>query len=553
MNENLIYNADGANLNTSEWDVYNTQPELVSVEQNNSLNIHVRDWAYNPSLFAEKLVDVTSKKKASTGYFSLSAYSMLPSHSNMAAHPLYSTLRFGIKIDDDNRIEFYHKLEGGYNLAYRIVKGGVTVHEVVDVAKEFVHVKFAVTLSTIKAYIWDNEDWAQIGTTYTYADTFNKPKCVFAAGNATSMTKLSMRDISITQEDFITATAVSQSVVDATHVPALLTDITASVNTALQSGNVILQNGRYLIGSGIVIPSNRTLYIRSAVLRAADGSFDNIFRNANPDTGNTNVNVIGLGNAVLDGNMENNFINGVSDYGSERYKAQVGFLCNVTNFEISGLDVVNKPLYFMTLQKSSFGSIHDITFNYYYMGTDGAQYSDRDGIQTIWGSHDIEMYNFRGFTGDDFVSIYLGVGAVPATLYYDLGVGFQYGDCYNINWHDFVIYSCGHSLNLIISDGNKIYDIAYKNAIIRGSGRGYMEFGYQETTTVSPTKDEFYNIEIINVRQVSSYPVYFKFQENMKNVNIVNFTRDNITTDYEIAVGKQLENVVFNGTNISTI
>ncbi|MEI6656241.1 MAG: hypothetical protein WCP45_15875 [Verrucomicrobiota bacterium] len=61
----------------------------------------------------------------------------------------------------------------------------------------------------------------------------------------------------------------------------------------------------WLIEKAIVLPSDFTLVLRDCLVRLAPGTQDNLITNAgarrNPIAGNENINIIGIGNAVLSG------------------------------------------------------------------------------------------------------------------------------------------------------------------------------------------------------------------------------------------------------------
>ena len=59
-----------------------------------------------------------------------------------------------------------------------------------------------------------------------------------------------------------------------------VTDAVNGINAALLIDDVIIRDGRYLISSPIIIPSNRTVYGKNAEVFAKSGTFDNMFRNS---------------------------------------------------------------------------------------------------------------------------------------------------------------------------------------------------------------------------------------------------------------------------------
>jgi hypothetical protein len=64
-------------------------------------------------------------------------------------------------------------------------------------------------------------------------------------------------------------------------------------------------DGRWVLNRAIELPSHTTLILLGAYLFLADRANDNLIRNRDPDEGNTDIHVIGVGGARLDGNAAN--------------------------------------------------------------------------------------------------------------------------------------------------------------------------------------------------------------------------------------------------------
>ena len=323
-------------------------------------------------------------------------------------------------------------------------------------------------------------------------------------------------------------------------------DITA-INAALVAGDAIIQNGTVLIGSSILGPSNRTLYLRNCKVRLANASYDNIFRNADPLNGNTNVNVICLGVVVFDGNSANNYSVNYEVFGGRTneaqtiYKANTLFFCNTTNFKVKGVSISDRCYYAGCIQQSSYGEIEDIFFNHYNTC------QNQDGIQLIYGTHHINHKRLHGRTGDDHVSIFLGT--VFGTLFYPLEDFNLTGDVHHIVWDDMIIKSQYHGVIFICGDGKKIHDIVYKNAAI--SYNIFLTYINRSYCSIPSTKDECYNIVIDDVVVESSYSLNANVElaTNMKDVTI-NFTNPAGRDAYRVGMKTppyELENVLVNG------
>ncbi|MCA1807960.1 MAG: glycoside hydrolase family 55 protein [Lentisphaerae bacterium] len=553
----------GTSIDHSKWDIDIEDPLNAEVTQYNALELHTRKKAETSAL-------VKSTFGAETGVFSFSAFSSIPTHPGNNT-PLEVTTRFGLYVNADNRIEFYHKLSGNYMLAYRIVKEGSTVYEAADVAKDFGQFKIIITDNQITAYIWEEDEWILIGE--SQEQSFLDKKHIFMSTAGKVATKMSMRDCYITDEDFTAATPVAQTSLDAVDartggaVPDGKTDCSGAINALLSDGNVVIQNGRFLVSSSILIPSDRTLYIRNATIRLNDGVFDNIFRNRQIFKGDTNVKILGLGNAVLDANGLNNnkrsanyFESVSSDFQkNHKYKRNVGFFGNVSNFEIAGLNEVDRGCYFMTLQDDSYGKIHDI-YNSIYNKT-----QNQDGIQIIYGTHDIELYNISGYFGDDPTSVFLGTVGRPTksgTLEMRTPT-FPHGDVHDIYWHDYHVYYTGcPTIIFICGDGNRIYNCKVENFDVGYNPYfAYFNRGDMYITDL-PSADEFFNIHFRDITlDASSSQPQIQFNANMRDISFTNFKNKTKSPSYLVKDTKafrnhkdvklNLENVFINGEQIT--
>jgi hypothetical protein len=236
-----------------------------------------------------------------------------------------------------------------------------------------------------------------------------------------------------------------------------------------------------------------------------------------------------------------------------RFKRNVGFFGNVSDFEIAGLNEVDRGCYFMTLQDDSYGKIHDI-YNSLYNKT-----QNQDGIQIIYGTHDIELYNIYGYYGDDATSVFLGTRSGTLEM---KSPTFPHGDVHDIYWHDYhVYYSRHHSIIFICGDGNRIYNCKVENFdVLFNVFFTYLGLG-DKYNTVLPSADEFCNIHFknINVSDSGRSP-QIQLNANMKNISFANFKNNTESPLYIVKntrhfsnpqkVELNLENVFINGEQI---
>jgi hypothetical protein len=330
-------------------------------------------------------------------------------------------------------------------------------------------------------------------------------------------------------------------------VPDGTTDCINAINTGLLAGDVIIQNGVFLISASIKIPSNKTVYIKNAKIKMANSSYDNFFRNSDFSGGNNNINIIGQGMAILDGNSANNDDDyatyGLRTNSSYRY---IGIIfCNVTTFSISGIQVADHPHWTIYLQKSSFGSVHDIYINQYLLTV------NQDGIDMGHGSHDIEIYNIKGYTRDD-------VFAIIVSNYSDLAVrdipDWNKGNVYNIDYHDVDIYNCaqGSTLALIAGDGGKIYNIDQESMRIRTGGTIWFS-NYTGYWDVDPVKGDTHDITMNNITMDNmsvGRDYLFYFGQSCMDVTATNITNNTGEPMYTLIDGDQSDNVTINGAQV---
>lgn len=325
-----------------------------------------------------------------------------------------------------------------------------------------------------------------------------------------------------------------------------VTDCSAAINSAVIAGDILIYNGTFLLTQSIKIPSNRTVYIANAKLKMADNSLDNIFRNSDFTNGNSNINIIGQGAALLDGNAANNS-DEYATYGIEGtygYKYVGLMFCNVDTFEISGVNILNQAHYSIALQKATNGVLHDIYLNQY------AAVTNQDGISIIYGCHDLELYNIKGHSRDDFFNFHIGKGNSNLQVR-DISNPYI-GDVHDIDIHDIEVFSAqqGGLYAAIVGDGNKEYNISFSDIICHSVGSlFYASYGsgYYDSP---PAKTDWYNITMDTILLTENIRAgVFNFGENMKDITITNLT-DNSGKTLVVNTGGDQDNVHINGVEI---
>lgn len=328
-------------------------------------------------------------------------------------------------------------------------------------------------------------------------------------------------------------------------IPDGTTDATAAIQAAINVGDIIIQNGNFLISSSIKIPSNRTIFGKNANLKKADLSYDNFFRNSDFINGNVNIKIIGQGNFCLDGNAVNNYDDnatyGIRTDNTHKYFGIV--MGNVDGFEISGINFIDFARWNILLHKAINGTVHDLYFNY------ATRTENQDGIDILHGCHDITIYNLYGHAGDDFIALF--VGNKPD---FYAPVSDKYvGDIYNITISNIKTYTTYfHPIIFICGDGNKIHDIAIDYWNVKACSF-FVYFGLLGYYTTPPTKDDVYNITFdhVTVLTQANTGAVVQVLNDCKDITFTNFTNSTGKVDYSEAASLNVDNFLINGENKS--
>jgi hypothetical protein len=149
--------------------------------------------------------------------------------------------------------------------------------------------------------------------------------------------------------------------------------IASKIEEAIQDqSRTAIVSGNWEIDEAIRLPSNFTLILEDAHLRMADGVYSNMFVNEHhgTDIGNTangtdrNINLIGRGNAILDGGN----YNGLSEKNHSRdglppiWKNNLLLFTNVDGFKVSGISCRNQRWWALNFMYCANGYLGNIDF-----------------------------------------------------------------------------------------------------------------------------------------------------------------------------------------------
>lgn len=303
--------------------------------------------------------------------------------------------------------------------------------------------------------------------------------------------------------------------------------IQQKINDATAQGvNNVVITGNYEISDTIYIPSNITLVLEDCHLRMAKDTFCNMFRNEDlknqtrdflsPDT---NIRIIGIGRAILDGgeynglNERNSLKDGMPYIGNN----WLVFFCNVENFEINNIEVRNQRHWAMTFYSSSYGKICNIHVVSDYSRIDEhgnivyglrrdlypqTRIKNSDGIDIRLGCHDILIENITGFSEDDSVAVTALFSQYQKEMnWYDSD------SIYNIVIKNIRTAAFCSNVRLLNQGGTKLYNILIDGVMAQENSK-YMDGQYEPVVRIGDirlygdrhsTKEETYNISVNNI------------------------------------------------------
>lgn len=313
--------------------------------------------------------------------------------------------------------------------------------------------------------------------------------------------------------------------------------ITEKIAQAVKNGSrEAIISGYFEINEAVQLPSDFTLVLDSCHLRMADGCYSQMFVNENygtelgktPAGTNRNINIIGRGEAILDGGK----YNGLSEKNSSKdglppiWKNNLLLFTNVERFKISGISCRNQRWWALNFIYCSDGYLGNIDFCANDTGIDenGNEYhglkrgayrevlvKNADGIDLRQGCHDIVIENITGFTEDDSVALTALNGRMEAML----GVEGLPSDICRVEIRNIKTASYCTNVRLLNQGGTRLHDILIDGVCDVGRESEHMEIGLYAVRVGDThlygsrhaTSDETYNITIKNVVGGGRYAV----------------------------------------------
>lgn len=322
----------------------------------------------------------------------------------------------------------------------------------------------------------------------------------------------------------------------------------------------------YVITETILLPSDFTMIIDNCTIKLSEGIQDNIITNEGtrtiPLSSNKNINIIGKGNAIIDGQADlyKNFGTG-NLVGTKYYNDyhRVGLLLfNTQNFSIKNIKVREPQGWGISIENGCcYGEISNIIFEA------NNSINNQDGINIRKGCHDINIENIYGKTGDDVIAITALYYIDDYSNCFQVGGNEKYGevdDIYNISIRN-VVASCSgghHTIRLLNHNTLKIHDINIDNVIditediinkacIKIGDVGYYQYAPDNAYKIKATEKDTYNIRINNIESKSEKAIYLA--NSCSNIIISNITAKDVDNIIYVGAGTFI-NLDCKGVNI---
>ena len=277
----------------------------------------------------------------------------------------------------------------------------------------------------------------------------------------------------------------------------------------------------WLLDRTIQLPNDFTLILNNCYLKLKNGVNDNIIRTKNVTdlSLGQNINVIGKGNATIDGNGVNQTTN------TNSYKRMGLLFFNVNGFKVKGFKVKNTHGWGMSFESGCcYGKINHIDID-----QDGLVIN-QDGIDIRDGCHHIDIDYITGVADDDCIAL----TAMGNNVMQVVNDGSKGMDIHHINISNIsMMSSYCNIIDIICNDGRKTYDINISNVYDTSSKlkakseyNAVVAIGNYDFTgyaMIRPAIDgEMYNINIDNINGRGQYLIHFGWFA--KNIHISNVT-----------------------------
>ncbi len=269
---------------------------------------------------------------------------------------------------------------------------------------------------------------------------------------------------------------------------------------------------RWVVDKTLLLPDNITVYLDDCFITLADGVYENIFRNEKmytdgylkPENEQHDIRIIGLGNATLDGGLDNGLRE--QNWTDDKPMPQTGCLIlfsHVRDYALENFNCRHMRYWAINQIGCRKGRIRNIDFDFV------DRHPNQDGINFRIGYSEITVEGITGVTGDDVIamsafpcgrdSLFLPEGWTP--------------DIHDIRVSNVMATTVATVVALRSTDGARIYNVTIEN--ITDIGRtltkpwGVVRLGENNWYKNRPAVlGEMDNITVRNIRAFGKGTVY---------------------------------------------
>ena len=315
---------------------------------------------------------------------------------------------------------------------------------------------------------------------------------------------------------------------------------------------------RWMLDEALLLHSDLHMEIRDCTLKLSNQCRDNFMRSNNCGIGMTkhplisNLKILGYGNAVLEGaDVPRATGDGAKilftenspahpewpySYGSDAEKPDqypkgdwrnIGILlCNLDDFEISGLTLREYHAWGISMERCSNGRLANITLDAHdpvLINGIPQHVKNRDGIDLRFGCHHIEICNITGESGDDIIALTalpkFGPRPPHSTEVSTIPPGADV-DIHDVRIHDIFGHTQHQFIRLLCAAPSRIYNVDIYNCIAHENTRRAILLG---DTNYGGNKGEVSNISLRNLTS-SAYQSCIELVSVCRNIIIENVT-----------------------------
>lgn len=161
-------------------------------------------------------------------------------------------------------------------------------------------------------------------------------------------------------------------------------------------GDAALSQHAWKLTQHLSVPSNTYLIFRGCYVFLGDATDDNLIRNSDFTNGNTRINIIGDGDAILDGNGQNQT---TYDRATSDSLVNIGLrFFKTDDLTVRGLTIRETNAWALKSEGGDSVHVHEIRFD------QSGNTPNQDGVDIVGPATNISVSDINGRTGDDMVA-----------------------------------------------------------------------------------------------------------------------------------------------------